>query len=102
MCMGMHSVVFAFGHAAIFLTVSFFVLLVSRKADSQNLKTFGYAIAVLLWIAAALVFGKGLAGHPMMHRMHMWGKMHKSMMGGKVCNQAPGSQTQAPEEMPAK
>ncbi len=100
MGIGMHSAVFAFSHAVILLTVSFFVLFSLAKVEKQALKTFGYAIAALLWIAAALVFGKGLTGHPMTYRMHMWGKMHNH--GGKVCNQALGSQTQAPEEMPAK
>ncbi len=88
MGMEMHSGIFALVHAAALLTVSFFVLLTARKTDSQILKTFGYCIAVLLWISAALVFGKGLSGRHFM----MMKKMH--MMGGKVCNQATGSQAQ--------
>ena len=98
MCMGMHSLVFALGQAVILLTVSFFVLLSLAKVDNQALKTFGYAIAVLLWISAALVFAKGLAGHHMMHRMHIWGKMHGSMMTGKPCNATmpAGMQQQTP------
>ncbi len=45
------------------LTVSFFVLLSARKADSQGLKLFGYAIAVLLWILAAVVLGTSVMGN---------------------------------------
>ena len=95
MGMGMHSAVFALVHAVVLLTVSFFVLLALRKVDTQSLKVFGYAVAVLLWVSAALVFGKGLAGHPMMHRMHMCGKMDRQMMGAET-------QPQAPKEMPVK
>ena len=95
MGMGMHSAVFALVHAVVLLTVSFFVLLALRKVDTQALKVFGYAIAVLLWVSAALVFGKGLAGHPMMHRMHMCDKMNRPMMGAEA-------QPQASKEMPAK
>lgn len=47
-------------YTAILLTISFFVLFAVRKTDSKNLKSFGYAIAVLLWISAALVFFGGL------------------------------------------
>ena len=64
-----------------FLAVSFFILLAARKSDSQNIKTFGYVVAVLLWVAAALVFGRGISAcHPMCHRMRMMGdKMGKPM-----------------------
>ena len=75
MCMMMHGVVFSLVQAVVLLAVSFFILLVARKSDSQNIKTFGYVIAVLLWVAAALVLGKGIsARHPMFHRMHMTGE----------------------------
>ena len=95
MCMGMQGGIFSIVHAVVLLTVSFFVLLAARKADSQNLKTFGYAIAVLLWVSAALILGKGLTErHFMMHRMHMMGgKMEHQMMSGQaqqpMNNQAP-------------
>lgn len=66
------------------LTVSFFVLVVVRKLDSPGLKTFGYALAVLLWIVGAVVFSSGIyfmttgsysnmGGMQQMMRPHMYG-----------------------------
>ncbi len=73
--MMMHGGVFSLVHAVVLLAISFFILLAARKSDSQNIKTFGYVIAVLLWISAALVLGRGIsARHPMFHRMHMGGE----------------------------
>lgn len=46
--------------ATLLLAVSFFVLAVLRKIEAQGLKAFGYVVAVLLWIAAALIFSSGL------------------------------------------
>lgn len=79
--MMMQGVVFSFVHAVVLLAVSFFILLAARKSDSQNIKTFGYVLAVLLWVSAALIFGKGISErHPMFHRMNMMGeKMGKLM-----------------------
>ncbi|MGA2775790.1 MAG: hypothetical protein ABSE81_07020 [Candidatus Omnitrophota bacterium] len=75
--MMMSGVVFSFVHAVVLLAISFFILLAVRKLDSQNIKTFGYVIAVLLWVAAALVLGKGVSvRHPMFHRMHMMGEKY--------------------------
>ena len=89
MCMMMHGVVFSLVHAVVLLALSFFILLAARKSDSQNIKTFGYVIAVLLWVSAALVFGKGIFDrHPMFHRMHMMGgKIGHSMMGSEMQQQ---------------
>ena len=86
----MHGLVFSLVHAVVLLAVSFFILLAARKSDSQNIKTFGYVIAVLLWVSAALVFGKGIfAHHPMFHRMHMMSeKMGKPMRGAEATQQA--------------
>ena len=50
----------SFVQAVGLLTVSFFVLVAARKLDSPGLKTFGFVVAVLLWAAAALVFGAGV------------------------------------------
>jgi hypothetical protein len=59
---------------AVLLTISFFVLLVLRKLDSDGLKAFGYAVVALLWVCAALIFGIGVytmvsGRHPMMDMM---------------------------------
>lgn len=89
MGMAKHSGIFALIPATGLLTVSFFVLLAISKSASANLKKFGYAIAVLLWICAALVLGTGictlskgycpLTGKKMSDRM-----MHPPMMEGDV------------------
>ena len=72
---------------AVLLSISFFVLLASGKTASQNLKVFGYVIAVCLWISAALVFSAGIymlatGRHPMMNMMQqmMKGGMQPPMM----------------------
>lgn len=44
----------------VLLVISFFVLFTLRKVETQGLKAFGYAITVLLWITAALVFSAGI------------------------------------------
>lgn len=68
----------------VFLTVSFFVLFTARKTETKCLKIFGYVIAVLLWISAALVLSGGIysiltSKHPMMQQK-MQGKMPGQMM----------------------
>ncbi len=55
-CLGFMS----FVPATLLVTVSFFVLIVLKKADTQWLRIFGYCVAVLLWIAAVLVFTAGI------------------------------------------
>ena len=91
MGMGMSGVVFGFVHAVIILTVSFFVLFIAAKSESQALKTFGFVIAVFLWISAALIFTKGLTGKNSMMDKMMPGKGCPPMMGGGMqMNQAPG------------
>ena len=67
------------------LTVSFFVLFTMRKLDAPGLKIFGYVLAVLLWIAAAIVFSAGLymmatGQHPMMQMMQQMQQMKHPMM----------------------
>ncbi|MCX5707160.1 MAG: hypothetical protein NTW13_05880 [Candidatus Omnitrophica bacterium] len=42
------------------LTVSFFVLFILRKVESNILKAFGYVVASLLWLSALLVFSCGV------------------------------------------
>lgn len=51
---------FALIPTGILLTISFFVLFATRKVETQGLKVFGYVIAVLLWVAAALIFSTGV------------------------------------------
>jgi hypothetical protein len=71
----------------VLLTISFFVLLVLRKLDSDGLKTFGYVVVVLLWLSAALILGMGVrfmasGRHPMMDMMRggMKGSMGQNPM----------------------
>lgn len=52
--------VFAVIPATVLLTVSFFVLVVIRKLETQALKAFGYVVAALLWLAASLVLATGM------------------------------------------
>jgi hypothetical protein len=46
----------------ILLTVSFFVLATLNKVEAKGLKTFGWAICVLLWFTAALVLATAFTG----------------------------------------
>jgi hypothetical protein len=55
-------IIFSFVGTAIILTASFFVLVTARKIDAPWLKVFGYGVAGLLWICAALVLGRALKG----------------------------------------
>lgn len=61
--------------ATVLLGLSFFVLLATRKLDSNPLKVFGKVIAVLLWICTAIIILANLRGG------HLEGKMHKMMKG---------------------
>ena len=74
---------FAVIPATLFLTVSFFVLVVLRKIEDKALKGFGYVIVALLWFASALACSMGIyvastGRHPMMCMMH---DMMKERMG---------------------
>ena len=78
----MHGALFSLVHAVILLAISYFILLTARKNDSQNLKVFGYCIAVLLWVGAALVLGKGLSGrNQQFHKMQFMGEKFERQMG---------------------
>ena len=46
--------------ATVLLTISFFVLFAAEKAFNKNIKTFGFVVAILLWICAALVLFGGV------------------------------------------
>lgn len=90
----------SFIFTVLLLTVSFFVLFVARKTEMQGLKVFGYVIAVLLWVCAAVVFlaviSLSLAGRglhmPMMRQMQ---SQKPPMMQG----QAPGMMQEGPMKM---
>lgn len=66
-----HGLVSAIAIASVLTAMSFFVLWVIRKEESRKLCVFGYASAVFLWIASALLLLCGLfapAGLPLMGR----------------------------------
>jgi hypothetical protein len=69
--------------ATVLLTISFFVLFVIRKIETQGLKIFGYVIAALLWVSALVIFSSGVytmsKGRCMMYEM-MKTKMPGMMM----------------------
>jgi hypothetical protein len=75
--------VFALIPTTVLLTISFFVLFTLRKVDLEGLKAFGYVVAALLWISAAIIFGAGVytmatGRHPMIPMMQ---QMMKGQMG---------------------
>jgi len=47
---------FAIVPISLLLTLSFFVLLTVRKIEEKALKTFGYLVVSLLWLAVLVVF----------------------------------------------
>jgi len=71
---------------AILLTISLFVLLALRKVESEGLRAFGFVVAALLWVSAAIIFGAGVytmatGRHPVMNMMrHMGGAMNQGPM----------------------
>ena len=71
----------------IFLTVSYFVMVLNEKNDKKSLKTFGLVVCILLWITAGLITVGGIVTlatgrHPIMIAMEGCCKqgMHKCMM----------------------
>ena len=85
--MGIERVIglFAIIPTAVLLTISFFVLFTLRKIETEGLKAFGYCLAVLLWIAAALVLSVGIytvstGRHPMKCMMQEMRKAHMQEM----------------------
>lgn len=63
-----------------FLTLSFFVMLAVKKLETGNLKTFGKAVVVLLWLCATMILLAGLCCNPKEGRF-----MGKMMKGGMKC-----------------
>jgi len=47
---------------SLLLALSFFVLLSINKAQTKRLKTFGYVVAVILWLAVATIILGGVYG----------------------------------------
>ena len=76
---------------AMFLTASFFVLFAARKSDAQGLKTFGYVVAVLLWISAALSLSTAISAYSARKEMM---QMKRGTMQGQM-PQAPMMKQQA-------
>jgi uncharacterized RDD family membrane protein YckC len=74
----------AIAPATVFLVVSFFVLLATRKLEAGSLKAFGKVIIALLWICAVLAVLTGIGFISKCDRfpgkMMMKGKMPHHMM----------------------
>lgn len=51
---------FALIPATVLLTISFFVLVVTRRIESHALKVFGYVVAAFLWLAVTLIITTGM------------------------------------------
>jgi len=82
--MGKMGSMFAIAPAAIFLAISFFVMLAANKADAKGLKVFGIVIAVMLWISAAFVLTSAATG-----RCPMMKAMKNCMMDRDMARQGP-------------
>ena len=92
----MQGVVFSLVHAVLLLVISFFVLLSARKSDSRNIKIFGYVIVALLWVAAALILGKGLMDRRFhTRRMCLAGEKMPHLMMPEQIQQSTREQTPA-------
>lgn len=68
---------------AMLLTVSFFVLFARQKTEDATLKTFGLVVAVVLWVAAAVILGAGIVTLTCCRPGHC-GKMGMGMMKGEM------------------
>jgi hypothetical protein len=86
--------VFTLIPATMFLVISFFILFAVSKIESERMKRFGRALAILLWVCSALVFFCGVTlsvvgpQHVMHHKMAMLrGGMEgmPCMKDGKPC-----------------
>ena len=94
----MHGIVFSFVHVVIILAVSFFVISYATKQEAKWLKTFGLVVAVLLWVSAALVLGKGVCGHDREGRGHFFHADHKMWNHGAGMSHMMPGQMNAPTE----
>ncbi|MBI4978979.1 MAG: hypothetical protein HZC28_15985 [Spirochaetes bacterium] len=99
-----YPVLFAAVPVTVLLTVSFFVLFVREKVQSQGLKSFGLVVAILLWLSSAIVAGGGIVravkgGPGMMHPGMMHRMMDPRMMEHRM---QPPNGTNCPPECPMK
>jgi len=67
---------------SLLLTLSFFVLLSLKKADTKGLKVFGYVVASLLWLAVLVIFLGGV--YKIAKSSYSSKCMHQNMMMGKM------------------
>ena len=76
---------------SLLLVLSFFVLLSIGKAQTKGLKIFGFAVAVILWLAVATIILGGDKAKCMMHKkMMLQGAQGSSGMPGMHPEQMPG------------
>ena len=76
--------IFAIIPATVLLAISFFILVVANNVKEQVIKSFGNIIAMLLWVAAALLFITGITGTSKGYcPKEKSGKYHKMMYGDK-------------------
>jgi len=77
---------FAVIPVTLLLTVSFFVLMAIKRAETERLKIFGYVIAALLWVSAALVSCSALSALTGIECPVMKSMMKCHMRGGPQCH----------------
>ena len=80
---------------SLLLALSFFVLLSIDKAQTKRLKTFGYGVAVILWLAVLVIISGGVyrlakGGNQAKYMMHKEMMMHREGMPGMHPKQMPG------------
>ncbi len=61
--MGMNQAmpVLIFVPVVVLVAISYFVLLVNRRVETQAIKAFGYVTVILLWVIAAIMAGTGIS-----------------------------------------
>lgn len=69
--LGMYTII----PAAVFLTISFFVMVTIQKIENRGLKSFGNLVIFLLWVCALMLFLSGIYAvitgrHPIVMIIH--------------------------------
>ncbi len=99
-CMSRISLIIAVVPISLLLVLSFFVLLSIGKAQTKGLKIFGFAVAVILWLAVATIILGGFYG------LAKGGDKAKCMMRKKMMMQGDQGMLGMPgmhrEQMPGK